>query len=427
MQRYETKRPMLWREAEAILRRNDLGGYTVPTQGLYPYQWLWDAGFTAMGWRHIDEPRAWRELETLLRGQWPSGMLPHITFHQTVDTYFPGPDVWQSPHQNPPTSGITQPPVVATALWDLYQNASDRGAVETRARAMFHAVLRYHRWLYAARDPDQTGLVAILHPWESGMDNSPLWDGPLARVTPVNVPPFKRRDTHHVNAAQRPSDDDYTRYIYLVLFLRSGGYVEPGLYYTAPFCVVDTAYNAILLRANRDLLALARALGEPEEEIAGWIERGELGFDRLRDGNGGFFAGIDLRADQVLQVPVTSRFLTLWGGVATPAEAEHLVREFGEALAGAPYLAATVPPSSAAFQPQRYWRGPVWGIVNWMLAEGFAAYGYTQEAERLRADTLKLVETAGFYEYFNPMTGEGLGGSNFSWTAAMVLNILAGG
>jgi hypothetical protein len=32
----------------------------------------------------------------------------------------------------------------------------------------------------------------------------------------------------------------------------------------------------------------------------------------------------------------------------------------------------------------------------------------------------------GFAEYFNPLTGEPLGGSGFSWTAAMYLHFRAG-
>lgn len=425
MQGLDRTKGDLWNQAEAILRRNDLGGYTIPSQRLYPYQWLWDAGFCAMGWRHIDEARAWKELEMVISGQWPAGMLAHITFHKTVDTYFPGPDVWRSPHQNPATSGITQPPILGTFLWHLYRNGANREVFKPKARAIFQALLNYHRWLYAARDPDQMGLVAILHPWESGMDNSPLWDKPLARVVPKNVPPFQRADVAHVSTEQRPSDEEYTRYLFLVLFLRNGGYVDPALWLTAPFCVVDTAFNAILLRANRDLLEMARALGEPDAEIGGWVEQTEQGFDRLRDGKGGFYAGLDLRGDQPMEFPVTSRYLALWSGAPTPVEAGYLTKQFRDAQNGTLRWAPTVNPSAPGFQPQRYWRGPVWAITNWMLAEGFEAYGCDQEARRLRQDTLRLVQTAGFYEYFHPLTGEGLGGPNFSFTAAIVLELLA--
>jgi hypothetical protein len=52
-------------------------------------------------------------------------------------------------------------------------------------------------------------LVAILHPWESGMDNSPAWDAALARVPAAPSTPIKRRDTGHVHADMRPSQADY--------------------------------------------------------------------------------------------------------------------------------------------------------------------------------------------------------------------------
>ena len=101
--------------ARATLRANDRGGYTVPTAKLYPFQWNWDSAFAAMGFATFDTARAWREIERLLEGQWADGMIPHIVFHAPSDDYFPGPAVWGTIH-TPPTSGITQPPVLATAV-----------------------------------------------------------------------------------------------------------------------------------------------------------------------------------------------------------------------------------------------------------------------------------------------------------------------
>lgn len=98
-------------QARAVLRGNDRGGYSVPTDGLYPYQWNWDSGFAAWGFAQFDLPRAWSELETLFSGQWPTGMLPHILFHRPDPGYFPGPEVWGTEGLGPvPSSGISQPP-----------------------------------------------------------------------------------------------------------------------------------------------------------------------------------------------------------------------------------------------------------------------------------------------------------------------------
>ena len=60
--------------AIAILRENEWGDYTLPTWGLYPYQWNWDSMFVALGFSEFDLDRAWREVETLFQGQWNNGM-----------------------------------------------------------------------------------------------------------------------------------------------------------------------------------------------------------------------------------------------------------------------------------------------------------------------------------------------------------------
>jgi alpha,alpha-trehalase len=78
-------------------------------------------------------------------------------------------------------------------------------------------------------------------------------------------------------------------------------------------------------------------------------------------------------------------------------------------------------PDDQHFDQKRYWRGPVWAIINWMLGEGAAAHGFGDVAERLRGDTRELIERSGFCEYYDPLTGDGLGGGVFSWTAAAAL------
>ena len=75
------------------------------------------------------------------------------------------------------------------------------GSPAQRAGALAEKVDAWHRWFYRARDPAGSGLVAILHPWESGRDNSVDWDEPLSRVPTEGVVPYRRRDTQHVDAA----------------------------------------------------------------------------------------------------------------------------------------------------------------------------------------------------------------------------------
>src|SRR5207247_1459005 len=87
----------------------------------------------------------------------------------------------------------------------LLDSARDRALADARARALYPRLLALHRWWAGARDPHDTGLVAIYHPWESGRDNSPVWDEALQRVPPT-VHPGQRRDTGLVDPGRlRPA------------------------------------------------------------------------------------------------------------------------------------------------------------------------------------------------------------------------------
>jgi glycogen debranching enzyme len=90
----------------------------------------------------------------------------------------------------------------------------------------------------------------------------------------------------------------------------------------------------------------------------------------------------------------------------------------------APWAVTTVSKSSPDFDARLYWRGPVWININWFLVRGLERLGLEAEAETLRTMTLELVKESGFSEYYHPSTGEPLGSREFSWSAALTLDLL---
>lgn len=407
--------------AQAVLRDNDRGGYTVPTTGLYPYQWNWDAAFCALGWITFDEPRAWRELERLLEGQWADGMVPHIIFHAPSDSYFPGPDVWRTPH-TPPTSGITQPAVLASAARLCFARARNKVLAEDHVAALYPKMLAWHRWWVAARDPERSGLVGMLHPWESGMDNSPAWDAALARVSPTPTSEIRRKDLGHIDAAMRPSEDFYKRVIALIDLYASLDWQPPRMWAKASFRVADVGLNAILHRANRDLLALAKRFGTQSEqsEIAARLDVTAPAIDRLWNAAAGIYQSRDLISGTRIDAQTSAGLLPLWAGVVDTDKLRVLSATLERWTKRARFLVPSTAPDDARFEPKRYWRGPIWGMMNMMIGEGLADAGQEQLARRVKSDTAHLVRK-GFLEYFDPLTGDGLGGGHFSWTAAIAL------
>ena len=416
-----SRNPKLDARAREILIGNDRGGYTVPTHGLYPFQWNWDSAFVALGFATFDHDRAWAEIETLVSAQWEDGMIPHIVFHQDDEGYFPGPRVWGT-GRTPPTSGITQPPVLATIVRKLWEVEGADPACP-RMQRLYHACLASHRWFHTYRDPLGNGLVMVTHNWETGRDNSSEWDDALARVDTSGVGSYQRRDTGHVDAAMRPRQEEYDRYVAILQFGRASGWNHRTIADEGPFRMVDVGMSMELLRANRDLLVLAEALGETAaaQELRARIALSEHGMDWLWNEEASAYCSRDATTHESSGLVTNASFLAFYAGVGSAEQRARLIEALERISGSATYLLPSLEAESRAYDHRRYWRGPVWLVVSYMAAIGLDEQGYPQWAARIREDSARLIEKSGFYESFSPETGEGSGGSDFSWTAAMWL------
>ena len=388
-------------QARQIMRSNDRGGYTVPTARLYPYQWNWDSALAAYGFATFDLDRAWTELETLFSGQWDNGMVPHIIFHKPDEHYFPGPDVWGT-DAVPPSSGISQPPVAATFARKLYE----RDAVLGRARlgGLYEKMLAWHRWFRLCRC--ESGAAAVTHPWEAGRDNAPDWDGPLRRIDVSGVKAYVRRDTSHVDADMRPTTYDYDRYIALVQFGRDVGWDETRIRDESPFRVADPTTTFTLLRANHDLKWLGETLGRATAEVDGWIKHLEQGAATLWNPELGAYDARDLRTGEYSGSLSNASFLCWYAGIHD----ERMVAKLDHIFAISKFAVPSYPPDAAAFDSKRYWRGPVWGVMNMLIGMGLEEAGLASHAERVRRDTARLIADNGFAEYYDPRDGTPAGG-----------------
>jgi hypothetical protein len=237
----------LWNSAVSVLDANWAGDHMVPSRRLYPHQWSWDAAFIAVGLAYTNPTRAWRDLRHLFEAQWPDGRVPHIVFNPSTaeDDYFPGPAFWAVPaYDARPARGSTalvQPPLHALGAWEVYRHATAHGAgcaqdAGVELAWLYPRLVRQQEYLLGRRDAGGDGLASIVHPWESGLDNSPSWDATLAAV-PVDLgllQRHKRRDLEGADAAHRPTDVDYARYLGLALNYRAGPLCERSAPADAP-------------------------------------------------------------------------------------------------------------------------------------------------------------------------------------------------
>lgn len=431
----------LFDRAKEVLEHNDRGVYTIPAKGLYPHQWLWDSCFTAIGQRHYDIERAKLEILSLFRGQWTNGMVPHMIlapgkkerrhlgiWHSWVSPFAP---------EEISTSGITQPPMIAEAIVRIGEKLP---LTERRSwyRQIWPGLLDYHTWLYAERDPHDEGLVLQIHPWETGLDTTPPWmDEMDNHLLPWWIRVLKntglasllslfRRDTHFVDADQRPTNVEAMAMYDAQRRLRRKEYSIDRILSHSLFAIEDLAFNCIFIRANQHLLEIAKTLrADVPEELVKKIGMSHKKLDELWDPYTEMFYPRDFITHRLLKQPSIEAFLPLYAGCISKQKAALIVKMLeNEHGFGPAHPVPTAPLNSIWFSPKRYWQGPMWFNTNWLIIDGLRRYGYKEHAEALAESMLELADQHGFYEYFNPITGEPLGAPDFSWTAALTIDLI---
>ncbi|MCC6803835.1 MAG: hypothetical protein IT319_13210 [Anaerolineae bacterium] len=359
----------------------------------YANQFMWDSCFHAITWRWIDPVMAQDELLSLVSRQVKdgadAGMIPHCNYWRGGGSWLWGQD---------DRSSLTQPPLIAVAAQLIYERSGDQKFLA----AIYDAMSAYHAWFDRRRDPDGDGLVSVIHPWEVGGDAYPRWDHAM------KIAPFSHE-------AGRSARHDLARKL-VEYGMDALALARAGWFHVEPM-----DYNAIRAADMEAMAAIARILNKPDD-AASWQRRVES----IRQSFQAKMIIDDLPYDLegVNETPViqdsAGQFITLFGGLPTSMQAEKLVNRLQEPRFWTRFPVATTPTDADTFDPNTYWRGNVWSSVNWLIYKGLRRYGYHDVANALAERSLALLEQSGFCEYYHPVTGKGLGGENFSWSAVMI-------
>lgn len=424
-----------------VLELNNKGTHTTPAAHLYPHQWLWDSCFIAIGLRHIDVKKAQTEIESLFRGQWSNGLMPNMIFSDDRQ-YSLDRKMWSS-HLSPfspgdyATSGITQPPVIAEAIVRVGEKMKKTERIQWYKK-MLPKLVAYHEWLFRDRDPHKGGLTIQVHPYESGMDNSPPWIIQLHEqgkpwwisfIEKTNLDKavnLVRRDTTHVNPGQRMSNIDALLYWNIIRRFKSKSWDIDKMLHKGDFMLEDLAFNSIFTRANQILLKISNETRvKLPEELVERIAQNKKAIEEMWSEQEGRYFSRDFITRKPIEELTVASLLPLYTGVISKERAESLVKLLKDTRHfGMRYPAPSVPVSSDFYSPDRFWQGPSWLNTNWLIIDGLKQFGYIEEANALTKTCIDLLEKSGAFEYFNPQSGEGLGAKEFSWTAALGIDLI---
>lgn len=387
--------------------------YVCPSQSAYPYQWLWDSAFHSICLLHVDPELAKRELRCLLQGAQPDGFLPHMLLWQpnadqdALERY----DIALA---SPYFTATTQPPVLGRAVARVFEATRDTNF----AAEVLPPALRFFDWLEQTRDPDGDGLLAILQPDESGLDASPKYDLPLGLSGRDSLLKSELKSVmHHLFEVYGPHRANPAKLFEIDLFQ-----------------VEDVMFNCIYADGLRCLARVLRAVPtgawSPNDLEARAARVTDALMAKCWDDEAGVFWDLSGQDEQLLSVLTFSGLFPLILEDLDPHVARRLVQEHLLEPAEfwtrypVPSVAADEPSFDPGFRGQVVWRGPTWVNVNWYLYWGLRHHGFDEVATELANRTFEMALRGGQREFFNPLTAEGLGASNFSWTS-LVLDLLA--
>jgi glycogen debranching enzyme len=308
--------------------------YPSPTfRGVY----LWDTAFIAQVWRPWDPATAREVDDAVLIKAAPDGRLPHYAGAYGSSDY-------------------TQPPVMTWSVWRNFQRTGDKDYL-----ARVYPVLKnYNAWLYRERRLP-CGLFFWLHPYESGIDNSPRF-GSADESQVVDMPKL---------------------------------------------AAVDLC--SFIVRQNRTLALMAAELGIPDEALefdAKADELAQMMNEQMWDPATGLYYDRDTASGQLSKIKTIASLFPLFAGVPNEEQATTLI---GHIMNPAEFNTPIPLPSVARDDPtfeKDCWRGPMWLNTAYVVVVGMEDYGYRQEAALISwklvdgvyktyANTGKLVE---FYD-----------------------------
>lgn len=408
-----------------ILQQNLVEGYSKskgcdytfikPSKNFYRFQFFWDSCFHVCILCVLGETDTAKKcFSSLFAMQEDSGFIGHIHYWNNV---LPSriTDVFQSRPGNgfdllrSHTSALLQPPIIAQALYRVYEATGDREYLAE----MLPKLKKYYNWIAEHRDFDDSGLLTIITSFESGMD----WKASYDEV--VNFP----RKQADYRLFIKMIGIDFSNFIV--------NYDPEKIKARDRFCVKDVCFNTVYIQNLRVMANLCRELKD-DEAAKIYTERADKALTSMTelmwDEEDEAFYDLCGKENKKLKVLTPSIFFpVVIDGIPKDLKKKVLKRHFyNEDEFYTKYPIPSLAVNDPAFSEKEslfLWRGPTWIFHNWYLHKYLKNNGYEDEANCLMHAVTDFIEKSGFREYYDPFTAEGHGAHNFTW-AGLVLDMM---
>jgi putative isomerase len=325
--------------------------------------WLNDILFNALLWGMFDKQKAIENIQAVMVWQTDAGNFPCLVT---------GNDQWLD---------RSQPPIATWVVWNLWKRWRDDSLIHNH----FYALLKNHEWWWNKRSLSKTGLVAY---GTSKYQGSGLYKGTkLAAKNESSMDNSPVHDSAHFDP-------------------------ETGLLLSA-----DVGLNSLLCLDGELLHGMAVYLGDSEK--ADFLQN-KVANLRLKisewfwDENRSVFANRLLDGNYVNDLAPTS-FYPLIAGACNSDQQKSLIENymFNDKKFGGEFVLPSVSRDNPAFSDNVYWRGRIWGPLNYWTYHGLRRYGHNKTAQWLAERSNSL---------FMNGWGNGMCGENYNASTGDILD-----
>lgn len=370
-----------------------------------PSQWLWDSGWHMIVWSHRDVDNALKDLRSMLQFQQPDGFIPEMIYWGERSRLSKFLDRFIG-YSNEKYTDITQMPMLGYSIRAIWDATND---VEL-LKEFVPKLVRYFDWWAQNRDPDGDKLVSIIHPWESGIDASPLYDPAWG----VDNPTFWQLYPNFIKALRK--------------YRKKAKWDLNKILKMNYFNIEDVGVNSVYAAGWGELSKLAEHF---DSDLATYCKTEQAEFEAAiiekcwSESEGWFISYYHKkRGEHASKVEtVQSLFPLLLDSLPN-----HILDKVVENLKDPdkfwlPYPVPSTARSEPTFNPEEsrlLWRGPTWPCTTWLVMEGLIKHDLESLAVEILERWIDMYQKNDIYEYHHPITGKGEGEKGLGMSTTIV-------
>jgi hypothetical protein len=303
-------------------------------------------------------------------------------------------------------------PILSTLLWYMvtmgFHNKSELGP-------MFNRLMIFYDWYVKNRDPNGNGIISTYHPWEALYPTAPDYNEAMDAIYLD-----KTEIIQNIPYSNNYTQVENVRYMKIMDKMGGSDWDNKTIYDEGLFNVCDPMTQFIFIKACKDLYKIAVYLDKRETygKLEKWIEKYTKGCDILWNNRYKAYSVLDIKTMKLFDGISCGGMLYSYADIGSGIERGYMKLHTKRILCYTTYGFPSKDDPSEEYNCNHRWSGSIWCFINLLLVLGIHDLDL---CNKIRKNTLQMIEKNGYFEYINPYTRKTYGSNKCRKTEAISL------